>query len=355
MANFTQAGPGTGARSRPNIATMTNWAGAAVSLALIAGVGVWGARLIMRDVSGVPVVQASEGPMRVAPENPGGEAADHQGLSVNDVAGTGIAADPADRLTLAPRPVALSDEDIALGITDVARPDALPDSLSQVRYGPDATADTTADTTAEAEPPKAVMPAPTSSDPIQALADQIAAGVAPLSGSAVAAIPEVERMPEEDDSDTAVLEEDTSTEAATETPVADLLVDAIPRTIAGVARSLRPQLRPTGLERTASLAPLVPVAAATPELDAETLPTGTRLVQLGAYDSAETARAEWTRLETRFGDYMEGKDRVIQRASSGGRVFYRLRAHGFADISDARRFCSAFVSENADCIPVVTR
>jgi len=46
---------------------------------------------------------------------------------------------------------------------------------------------------------------------------------------------------------------------------------------------------------------------------------------------------------------------VIQRAESGGRIFYRLRAMGFDDLSDARRFCSAFIAENTECIPVVTR
>ena len=60
-------------------------------------------------------------------------------------------------------------------------------------------------------------------------------------------------------------------------------------------------------------------------------------------------------LSGRFSDYLAGKKRVIQRAESGGRIFYRLRAMGFADLADARRFCSALVAENADCIPVVTR
>lgn len=73
MADFTYDAPAdeqapTGTR----IATLTNWAGAAVSLALIAGVGVWGYKLVMRDVTGIPVVQAMEGPMRIAPEDPGG-------------------------------------------------------------------------------------------------------------------------------------------------------------------------------------------------------------------------------------------------------------------------------------------
>ena len=60
-------------------------------------------------------------------------------------------------------------------------------------------------------------------------------------------------------------------------------------------------------------------------------------------------------MQHRFGDYLNGKDRIVQTAESGGRTFYRLRAHGFADLSDARRFCSALVAEGADCIPVVTR
>ena len=46
---------------------------------------------------------------------------------------------------------------------------------------------------------------------------------------------------------------------------------------------------------------------------------------------------------------------MIQEAESGGRTFYRLRALGFDDLSDARRFCSVLVAENADCIPVTAR
>ena len=46
---------------------------------------------------------------------------------------------------------------------------------------------------------------------------------------------------------------------------------------------------------------------------------------------------------------------VLQPAESGGRTFYRLRAHGFDDEDDARRFCSAFVAQNATCIPVPQR
>jgi hypothetical protein len=87
----------------------------------------------------------------------------------------------------------------------------------------------------------------------------------------------------------------------------------------------------------------------------ETIPAGTRLVQFGAYASAEIARSEWGKLDTKFGDFLEGKQRVIQKATSGGRTFYRLRALGFEDVADARQFCAAIVAGKAECIPVVTR
>ena len=69
----------------------------------------------------------------------------------------------------------------------------------------------------------------------------------------------------------------------------------------------------------------------------------------------EEAKKDWTRLQGRFGDLMAGKAMVVQSAESGGRTFYRLRAHGFEDEADARRFCSAFIVENAACIPVAQR
>ena len=73
---------------------LTNVLGAVISIALIAGVGVWGYKLFVRDVSGVPVVRAAEDEMRVAPKDPGGQQAAHQGLAVNSVAADGAAEAP---------------------------------------------------------------------------------------------------------------------------------------------------------------------------------------------------------------------------------------------------------------------
>ena len=75
-------------------------------------------------------------------------------------------------------------------------------------------------------------------------------------------------------------------------------------------------------------------------------------MQFGTFNTADEARAEWVRLQGRFGELMAEKALVVQPAESGGRTFYRLRAHGFDGEDDARRFCAAFVAQSATCIPV---
>ena len=114
--------------------------------------------------------------------------------------------------------------------------------------------------------------------------------------------------------------------------------------------------RPAEARLIRASAPAAPSGGATPAIPVTgDLPEGTKLVQLGAYDTAEMARSDWTRISARFADFMDGKVPVIQEAESGGRTFYRLRADGFADLSDARRFCAVLMAENAACIPVVIR
>ncbi|MBD3765933.1 MAG: SPOR domain-containing protein, partial [Rhodobacterales bacterium] len=104
------AAPGRGARMQ----RMINLAGAVSSVALLLGLAFWGYRVAVRDVQGVPVVRAIEGPMRIPHPDPGGTIAPHLGLAVNAVPAAGGAAPVADRLVLAPRPADLTDEDLAL-------------------------------------------------------------------------------------------------------------------------------------------------------------------------------------------------------------------------------------------------
>jgi hypothetical protein len=340
MADYLAQGQFHAPASRRSISTLTNWIGAALSLALIVGVTVWGYKLVMRDVNGIPVVRATEGPMRLQPETPGGSTADHLGLAVNEVAATGVAAPPPDRLILAPRPVALQQEDVAtaelMAVAQILpmpppRPEATPDAQMA---GDDPLLDPMGD--ALIEPVAMTAPPPES---MSAMVDQILAQV--LAGEDIAA-PET---------------------ATPETASPETAAIAVPAIDGGIPQSLRPQQRPASIQRVAASTNAAALGAlavtatthAVQDVDPDTIPAGTRLVQLGAYDSPEVAKREWDRLATRFGDYLAGKSRVIQLAESGGRNFYRLRAMGFADVNDSRRFCSALVAERAECIPVSAR
>ena len=153
-----------------------------------------------------------------------------------------------------------------------------------------------------------------------------------------------------------VMNEPSATDMAVAAALADAgaLFEAQPVSLVGAgsgapAATPRPLERPEG-RRVASLNVMNDVTGA---IDPATIPPGTRLVQLGAYGSEDVAKAEWANAIANFGDYMVGKERVVQQAETGGRTFWRLRALGFEDLSDARRFCAVLVSDGANCIPVV--
>lgn len=296
-------GEGRGARFQK----LVNGAGAMTSAALIIGLGVWAYNLAVRDVRGIPVIEALEGPARTAPENPGGELALHQGLAVNEIAADGTAGDPADRLTLAPRGEGLDDSDQPMA--DLAGWSATPATSA----------------------PGTVIPAPdfTEARLTEPLPDGPADPIAYPPAATAANIP----------------------------------VDVISADIAGVSRSPRPMPRPALADDdtdlmaeaaaaavAAALAPSQPV-----EVAVSALGEGAQLVQIGSYADEATARLEWDKTTARFGALMDGKRRVIESAEAGGEVIYRLRVEGFDDLEDARRFCAALTAENSECVPAVVR
>lgn len=289
-----------------------NVAGAATSAALALGAVLWGYKIAVRNVAGVPVIRAIEGPMRVAPENPGGEQAEHQGLSVNDVAAVGVATPVPDQIVLAPRPDTLTEDDTA-GLAP--------------------------------EPPAEMVAPPLPEAPVQPLLPEPGAepAVVPLE---TAPLPD---LPQPDaglaDPETALLPPEPVPE-----PVAEPFVPP-PVVPGGLGRSLRPVPRPGGLA-------VLPVAApevALRRVDPGALAPGARLVQFGAFDSEAQALEYWDKLLGTFGELFSGKGQVVQSAVAGGRTFYRLRAEGFADEADARRFCAAVTAVGPECIPVVHR
>ncbi|WP_167766869.1 SPOR domain-containing protein [Jannaschia formosa] len=298
---------------------LANWAGAATSLALAGGMAVWAVDLTMRDMSRVPVIAAMEGPMRVQPADPGGMRPKFQGMALSDITSGGPAAPAPEEIVLAPAPVDLSAPPLserreAAGLAPL---DPVRDAL-----------------TAEVPAPSAIAtPAPA----------DVATLAEPLD-------PEVEAQSLAEMAEPLVEEE-------AEIEVADL------HTGPGLARSSRPAQRPQGVvarrvpTEAPVQAPTVQVASLGGALDVDpaTLAAGTRVVQLGAYDSRDAAMGEWDRLSGKFAAYMGDKRRLVQKAQSGGRDFWRLRVVGFADSSDARRFCSALLAKDAACIPVTVR
>ncbi len=310
---FDEFGRGYAAGRRP-AGRMVHLAGAACSIALILGLVVWGYKLAVRDVTGIPVMRAMAGPMRIAPANPGGEVADNQGLSVNAVAASGTAMPMAETVVLAPHPVDLTTEDLA-GLVPADANAAAVNVSELAAQEPTlqlaASQQTEAPVTQSGEDAVAL-----------ALAAALADDPAPLS-------PLAEGV------------ETTSVDASA--PLEPVVTGQ------GLERSPRPMPRPTPRSEASTA---TPVAV---EVDPSTIVVGTRLVQLGAFDDAETARSEWSKLQDRFGELLSAKSMVVQTAQSGGRTFFRLRATGFEGEEDARRFCVALLAENVSCIPVAQR
>ena len=325
-----------------NLARMAQAGGAVASLALMVGVGVWGAGHVMRDVSGVPVVRAMDGEMRRAPDHSGGQIADHTNLSVNEIAARGEAAGPEDVLLLAPAGADLAEEDLEVATvadTDPTVVEIVPDTGTAAS-------------------------GPMTAEEVLALADRLAADTTPLGATdeAAADAPVAEVMRDE-------------TEDLVALALAEALAepDAGPAIDARITTTLRPALRPArgGLRPEATLAPAVMTAdeavlptqaALTREMPlpsqaalTDDLPVGTKLVQLGAFPNPEEAQAEWRVLQARFAEFMGDKQQVIQEASTGGSTFYRLRAAGFEDLADARRFCATLDAARTACIPVIVR
>ncbi|MEM6386874.1 MAG: SPOR domain-containing protein [Pseudomonadota bacterium] len=312
------------------LAVALNWGGAILSLILIAGLATWGWKLWVRDVTGVPVVRALEGPMRVAPDDPGGLASEYQGLTVNRIAESRVEVEPSEQVVLAPAPATLNEEeDLAMA------------ELPAVAPEPEA----------EAEPLIVV------NDPPQpqigtgeriVLADE--GETAPL-----ITIEEPEVMAETADE----VSPSTPVASATDLAVAAALADAglkpEPASLKVEAAANvplvtpRPAMRPSNLNTVALAGPQTIPG----ETDVASLASGTRLVQLGAFGSPEVARSEWSTVEARYSDYFVGKSRVIQPVDTGGREFYRLRVAGFDDLADARRFCAVIVADGTNCIPVI--
>jgi hypothetical protein len=277
------------------------WIGAVLSLSLLAGAIGWSYKLVVRDINQIPIVRAQLGPLRVAPDNPGGLTAANQGLSVTQLA---VNEKPllSDEINLAPAAEILNEETSASLLREE-------DKLNQI-------------------------------DETYEIKEINAENTISLDGSSGAMKGETTSKTESLVAQVAFSQKKVEIENAVS------LALSITSEFDPSLTSLRPKTRPKSVQQNREL-----IVSKEPM---SKLPIGSAIVQLGAFDSKSLAESEWRRFEKLLGSILAPKQMIIQKAESGGKIFYRLRASGFNDISDARQFCTA-ISDKVACIPVVTR
>ena len=296
---------GEGKQSNFNFNVAFYWVGAALSLSLLTGAIGWSYQLIVRDISQIPIVRAQLGPLRVAPDDPGGLTAANQGLSVTQLA---VNERPllSDEIFLAPAAEVLSEENVALQISEENSSITNKENFDTLEVSTENSLD------------------------LKILPEQNATGLA--------------------SNNEAVLSTAAFSPKKLEIENAVSLALALTNEVNSSFNSLRPKIRPVVLNQIQT----DNIAQSVANELVVTLPVGSAVVQLGAFESKSLAKIEWQRLEALLGSVLTSKNMVIQKAESGGKVFYRLRAFGFDELSDARQFCSA-VNDKVACIPVVTR
>lgn len=325
--------------AKPTRNPLIHWLGALASVGVLGVMVYWGLQLVQRDPNEVPVIKAMEGPARVLPEDPGGAQSSYTGLAVNSVQSEGEAEKPSDRVMLAPAPRTLLPEDVP------------------VRQLADDSAET------EGQPVAELI--------LDSIEDAISDGssVDPQEHDSVAKLIELEDRPDQDGPITLTVRDvpegmriDTSGSEVklvneSDTAAAGDTAPAEPPSGTKYApkASLLPQFRKNSVELAKAAVPATASAPKPLSREVPEAPLGTRLIQLGAYDSRETALKEWVRISSRHRDLLGNKNFLVQFVETGGRKFYRLRAVGFADSTESKAMCSALIQRGAQCIPVVAR
>ncbi len=115
---------------------MSTWIGAALALAVIGGLVLWGYRLGQRDASAVPVISAAPEPAKIQPDDPGGAEIAHQGIT-SYRAGDGERAPAA--ITFAPPPERPAEEDVAMGALPDGEAEAAGQAAGETAAEPDET------------------------------------------------------------------------------------------------------------------------------------------------------------------------------------------------------------------------
>ncbi|MEX0970649.1 MAG: SPOR domain-containing protein [Paracoccaceae bacterium] len=290
------------------------WFGAVLSIVMVAGVVYWAYSLGQRDASDVPVIRALAGLPRERPVDAGGAQVPNQGLAVNEVLGGTESADPTQMAALAPETSGLAADDQPV----------LPDVGSQSSVTPEAES-------GEVAPESSGSFAPLPAAP----------------GTALETGPEqAENTTETEDLGGVALDIPRPLRRASRIDAASedgVLSAAIAEALAQANSAAASPPSTPSESNTASPG------------DVRDVPVGTRMIQLGAFDTEAAAAAQWDGLAASHPQLFATMERYIERRQAGGRVFYRLRALGFEELEQARAMCAALLARDIQCITVTAR
>ena len=283
--------------------------GAVISLNLILWAGYWTYNIISRDINGIPIVAAQPGPLRVAPDTPGGIEAENIELAVTKIASQELPPNP-KAVELAPSTEKLTPDDLTIfqAIRQKKIIDRQAALNNQIHLG-----------VIEPNISKEI-----SLEPVNTVTNTANYSITENQSELVAAALALALKPSAD----------------------NLIANAVAQ---NKFKQIKPRLRPGSLlEASVSTTETVirPVLAS--------VETGLAVVQFGTFATEKVAFEEWDRLSKNLSVILDGRPKYVERIKRNGNEIYRLRLGGFVNIDDASRFCSAVISQE-NCVPVIAK
>ena len=283
--------------------------GAVISLNLILWAGYWTYNIISRDINGIPIVAAQPGPLRVAPDTPGGIEAENIELAVTKIASQELPPNP-KAVELAPSTEKLTPDDLTIfqAIRQKKIIDRQAALNNQVHLG-----------VIEPNLSKEI-----SFEPVNTVTNTANYSITENQSELVAAALALALKPSAD----------------------NLIGNAVAQ---NKFKQIKPRPRPNSLLEVSVSTTETVIRPALASVE-----TGLAVVQFGTFATETVAFEEWDRLSKNLSVILDGRPKYVERIKRNGNEIYRLRLGGFVNIDDASRFCSAVISQE-NCVPVIAK
>ena len=283
--------------------------GAVISLNLILWAGYWTYNIISRDINGIPIVAAQPGPLRVAPDTPGGIEAENIELAVTKIASQELPPNP-KAVELAPGTEKLTPDDLTIfqAIKQKKIIDRQAALNNQIHLG-----------VIEPNLSKEI-----SLEPVNTVTNTANYSITENQSELVAAALALALKPSAD----------------------NLIANAAAQ---NKFKQIKPRLRPGSLLEASVSTTETVIRPALASVE-----TGLAVVQFGTFATETVAFEEWDRLSKNLSVILDGRPKYVERIKRNGNEIYRLRLGGFVNIDDASRFCSAVISQE-NCVPVIAK